>query len=105
LDAVSRELIWLALSITSGKAGRAATFWHNRDVVERVLGAQGQPYGMGSASTPDRCLRSDDTFERFTDRAWRVVVQAEEARKLSHNFIGTGHILLALVHEAEGAAG
>jgi ATP-dependent Clp protease ATP-binding subunit ClpC len=42
-------------------------------------------------------------FERFTDRARRVVVQAqEEARSLSHNFIGTEHILLGLIREGEG---
>jgi ATP-dependent Clp protease ATP-binding subunit ClpC len=45
-------------------------------------------------------------FERFTDRARRVVVLAqEEARMLNHNYIGTEHILLALAHEAEGIAG
>jgi ATP-dependent Clp protease ATP-binding subunit ClpC len=44
-------------------------------------------------------------FERFTDRARRVVVLAqEEARMLNHNYIGTEHILLALSHEAEGVA-
>jgi GNAT superfamily N-acetyltransferase len=42
-------------------------------------------------------------FERFTDRARRVVVLAqEEARLLNHNYIGTEHILLGLVHEGEG---
>jgi ATP-dependent Clp protease ATP-binding subunit ClpC len=42
-------------------------------------------------------------FERFTDRARRVVVQAQdEARTLSHNYIGTEHILLGLIHEGEG---
>jgi ATP-dependent Clp protease ATP-binding subunit ClpA len=42
-------------------------------------------------------------FERFTDRARRVVVFAqEEARLLNHNYIGTEHILLGLVHEGEG---
>jgi ATP-dependent Clp protease ATP-binding subunit ClpC len=42
-------------------------------------------------------------FERFTDRARRVVVVAqEEARLLGHNYIGTEHILLGIVHEAEG---
>ena len=42
-------------------------------------------------------------FERFTDRARRVVVLAqEEARMLSHNYIGTEHILLGLIHEGEG---
>ena len=44
-------------------------------------------------------------FERFTDRARRVVVLAqEEARMLNHNYIGTEHILLGLLHEGEGAA-
>jgi ATP-dependent Clp protease ATP-binding subunit ClpA len=44
-------------------------------------------------------------FERFTDRSRRVVVLAqEEARMLNHNYIGTEHILLGLVHEAEGVA-
>ena len=44
-------------------------------------------------------------FERFTDRARRVVVLAqEEARLLDHNYIGTEHILLGLVHEEEGVA-
>jgi ribosomal protein S18 acetylase RimI-like enzyme len=44
-------------------------------------------------------------FERFTDRARRVVVLAqEEARLLNHNYIGTEHILLGLVHEGEGVA-
>jgi hypothetical protein len=42
-------------------------------------------------------------FERFTDRARRVVVLAqEEARLLNHNYIGTEHILLGIVHEGEG---
>jgi ATP-dependent Clp protease ATP-binding subunit ClpC len=44
-------------------------------------------------------------FERFTDRARRVVVLAqEEARMLNHNYIGTEHILLGLVREGEGVA-
>ena len=42
-------------------------------------------------------------FERFTDRARRVVVLAqEEARRLNHNYIGTEHILLGLIQEGEG---
>src|SRR6187397_3357454 len=49
--------------------------------------------------------RSDGMFERFTDRARRVVVLAqEEARMLNHNYIGTEHILLGLIHEGEGVA-
>jgi ATP-dependent Clp protease ATP-binding subunit ClpC len=44
-------------------------------------------------------------FERFTDRARRVLVLAqEEARLLNHSFIGTEHILLGLIHENEGVA-
>lgn len=44
-------------------------------------------------------------FERFTDRARRVVVLAqEEARNLEHNYIGTEHILLGLIREGEGVA-
>ena len=44
-------------------------------------------------------------FERFTDRARRVVVLAqEEARQLSHSYIGTEHVLLGLIHEGEGVA-
>ena len=42
-------------------------------------------------------------FERFTDRARRVIVLAQdEARLLNHNYIGTEHILLGLIHESEG---
>jgi len=44
-------------------------------------------------------------FERFTDRARRVVVLAqEEARDLGHNYIGTEHILLGLLREGDGVA-
>ena len=49
--------------------------------------------------------RGQPMFERFTDRARRVVVLAqEEARMLNHNYIGTEHILLGLIHEGEGVA-
>ena len=44
-------------------------------------------------------------FERFTDRARRVIVLAQdEAKLLNHNYIGTEHILLGLIHEGEGVA-
>ena len=44
-------------------------------------------------------------FEKFTDRARRVIVLAqEEARMLDHNYIGTEHILLGLIHEGHGVA-
>jgi ATP-dependent Clp protease ATP-binding subunit ClpC len=49
--------------------------------------------------------RGNTMFEKFTDRARRVVVLAqEEARMLNHNYIGTEHILLGLVHEDDGVA-
>ena len=44
-------------------------------------------------------------FERFTDRARRVLVLAQqEARVLGHNFLGTEHLLLGLIRETEGVA-
>ncbi len=44
-------------------------------------------------------------FERFTDRARRVLVLAqEEARQMNHAFIGTEHLLLGLIHESDGVA-
>jgi ATP-dependent Clp protease ATP-binding subunit ClpC len=46
-----------------------------------------------------------EVFERYTDRARRAVVLAqEETRMLNHNYIGTEHILLGLIHEGEGVA-
>jgi ATP-dependent Clp protease ATP-binding subunit ClpC len=46
-----------------------------------------------------------EMFERFTDRARRVIVLAqEEARQLSHNYVGTEHILLGLIREGDGVA-
>jgi ATP-dependent Clp protease ATP-binding subunit ClpC len=47
-------------------------------------------------------MASSFAFERYTDRARRVIVLAqEEARMLKHNHIGTEHILLGLIHEGE----
>src|SRR3989475_2163027 len=61
--------------------------------------------GRARTIRPPCCEESDDMFERFTDRARRVVVLAqEEARMLNHNYIGTEHILLGLIHEGEGVA-
>ena len=58
---------------------------------------------LGLRSTAAR--KAVSLFERFTDRARRVVVLAqEEARLLNHNYIGTEHILLGLIHEGEGVA-
>jgi ATP-dependent Clp protease ATP-binding subunit ClpC len=59
---------------------------------------------MGVRARPDS-IGGFPLFERFTDRARRVVVLAqEEARLLNHNYIGTEHILLGLIHEGEGVA-
>jgi ATP-dependent Clp protease ATP-binding subunit ClpC len=53
----------------------------------------------------DQVLNGGRMFERFTDRARRVLVLAqEEARLLNHNFIGTEHILLGLLCEGDGVA-
>ena len=52
-----------------------------------------------------RLTPGGEMFERFTDRARRVVVLAqEEARMLNHNYIGTEHLLLGLIHEGQGVA-
>jgi ATP-dependent Clp protease ATP-binding subunit ClpC len=52
---------------------------------------------------PAGALGCARTFERFTDRARRVLVLAqEEARLQNHSYIGTEHILLGLVREQEG---
>ena len=63
------------------------------------------PIGQGPAGTLKYELEREAVrvFERFTDRARRVLVLAqEEARLLNHSFIGTEHILLGLIHEGEG---
>jgi len=58
----------------------------------------------GAERTPGDANRTS-LFERFTDRARRVVVLAQdESRRLNHNYIGTEHILLGLIHEGEGVA-
>ncbi|RDI66081.1 ATP-dependent Clp protease ATP-binding subunit ClpC [Nocardia pseudobrasiliensis] len=68
-------------------AGWRTVDWKRRNAVDSGAGSEGA------------------MFERFTDRARRVVVLAqEEARMLNHNYIGTEHILLGLIHEGEGVA-
>ena len=63
-------------------------------------------YRIGSGHGRDEVRRAARSmFERFTQRARRVVVLAqEEARLLNHNYIGTEHILLGLIREGEGVA-
>src|SRR4051794_12214369 len=61
--------------------------------------------GMATLVAQSHLSGGSSLFERFTDRARRVVVLAqEEARLLNHNYIGTEHILLGLIHEGEGVA-
>ena len=61
--------------------------------------------GGWTKSRPQRHRAGREMFERFTDRARRVVVLAqEEARMLNHNYVGTEHLLLGLIHEGQGVA-
>jgi ATP-dependent Clp protease ATP-binding subunit ClpA len=54
---------------------------------------------------PQRRTRPRGVFERFTDRARRVIPLAqEEAQRLNHNYIGTEHLLLGLLREGDGVA-
>jgi hypothetical protein len=71
----------------------------------------GEWFGVGRVGRARRLRRvrvkeeRGSMFERFTNRARRVVVLAqEEARLLKHNYIGTEHLLLGLIHEGEGVA-
>src|SRR5216684_7441739 len=73
--------------------------------VARRAGQHAEGTSKTSVASPGRSVRGHEMFERFTDRARRVVVLAqEEARMLGHTYIGTEHILLGLIHEGEGVA-
>src|SRR5881396_448564 len=74
--------------------------------VARRAGDHAEGTSKTSVASPGRlCEGATKMFERFTDRARRVVVLAqEEARMLNHNYIGTEHVLLGLIHEGEGVA-
>lgn len=53
----------------------------------------------------DAGLNDRDRFDRFTERARKVLKLAqEEAQRFHHNYIGTEHLLLGLVREGEGVA-
>src|SRR3974390_1558884 len=70
-----------------------------------MCGRPAGPVGRNRGAAGKLGLRRTSMFERFTDRARRVLVLAqEEARLLNHNFIGTEHLLLGLMHESEGVA-
>ena len=75
-----------------------------RDKLLDLLRDRVRSTGAGPAPPPIEKM-GQRMFERFTDRARRVVVLAqEEARNLSHNYIGTEHVLLGLIHEGDGVA-
>src|ERR1700747_1407349 len=70
-----------------------------------IGGGAAYPGSLGRLTIRNAAQEAVNLFERFTDRARRVLVLAqEEARLLNHNFIGTEHILLGLIHEGEGVA-
>jgi ATP-dependent Clp protease ATP-binding subunit ClpA len=72
------------------------------DDMRQVSAGPWLAYGRGAVAGRGVLI---EVFERFTDRARRVVVLAqEEARMLNHNYLGTEHLLLGLVHEGEGVA-
>src|ERR1700733_15214443 len=96
----SRSCAWEQTNMYGSSLGRGRVPWmghHWRaraDSVRPALWAGGQVLLNGGRRT---------RFERFTDRARRVIVLAqEEARMLHHNYIGTEHILLGLTREGEG---
>src|SRR4051812_17477959 len=85
--------------VTSGAFGR-----HGRARGRRAAPITLEPRSSDRGANANE-RRIPTVFERFTDRARRVVVLAqEEARLLNHNYIGTEHILLGLIHEGEGVA-
>ncbi|GAA5022814.1 hypothetical protein GCM10023317_67180 [Actinopolymorpha pittospori] len=66
---------------------------------------QKKPSGLAALMSAAHRGERHHMFERFTDRARSTVVLAqEEARLLSHNYIGTEHVLLGLLREQEGLA-
>jgi ATP-dependent Clp protease ATP-binding subunit ClpA len=79
-------------------------------VRERIMTTLGQPQqpGIGtgpSASAPYSNEQFAGPFDRFTDRAKRVLALAQdEAMRFNHNYIGTEHLLLGLIREKDGVA-
>ena len=76
----------------------------------QIIATLGQSHpGIGtgpSASAPYSNEQFAGPFDRFTDRAKRVLALAQdEAMRFSHNYIGTEHLLLGLIREKEGVAG
>lgn len=66
--------------------------------VQRTVSASARGNGSAVARKPTSMM-----FERFTEKAIKVVMLAqEEARRLGHNFVGTEQILLGLIGESTG---
>ncbi len=63
------------------------------------------PQRHGSTLAKEQAFDSMDRFDKFTDRARKVLTLAQdEAQRFNHNYIGTEHLLLGLVREGEGVA-
>ncbi len=69
-----------------------------RSIGQRACRTLGRTYSAQKLATMDR-------FDKFTDRARKVLTLAQdEAQRFNHNYIGTEHLLLGLVREGEGVA-
>ena len=93
-----------SVRFTSGKQQR---FTHRENWAADLLNPENEMYRVSAGRSEDTDARKAalSMFERFTDRARRVVVLAqEEARTLNHDYVGTEHILLALIREGGGVA-
>lgn len=91
-------LAWFNNSVP-GTRGHLDRLLHPREM------RRGHLVPMARAARGGGAWDAGEVFERFTDRARRVLVLAqEEARLLNHSFLGTEHILLGLIHEGEGVA-
>src|SRR5687768_17021121 len=91
-----------------GPARRASKFSTARRLPDkRVHGApsRGESSLADAQPTPGRARPGGDMFDRFTDRARKVMGLArQEAQRFNHDYIGTEHILLGLVQEGSGVA-
>ncbi|TDU84541.1 ClpA/ClpB-like protein [Kribbella voronezhensis] len=98
------ELDALLDRVSSGQAPIAEVIAEVIDVVRHRL--QCRELTLSSLGSEDQINPEEsDMFEKFTERARRVMVLAqEEARNLQHNYIGTEHVLLAILEEGGGTA-
>jgi len=89
--------------IVSGDTTGVAAFVHERLVRPDVTASlEEYLWADGKAEIDDWTGRRVGMYERFTEAARKVVIQAqEEARQLDHSYIGTEHLLLGLIHDPE----